>query len=237
MNQTALRFLELLDHGTAAGVTEVCVFQGGKKPTHVGYFDDLQKAVNAIEAFDGRGNIFVTLNPAKRDLLARANNHLVEGTYKNPVERTKDTEIYRDSWLLVDVDPKRPSGISSTDDEKAAALEVARAVRDWLLLIGTPIESIVTADSGNGAYVMVRLPDYEVTEERTATKKAFIAMIADKFDNERVEIDRTVFNPSRLVGALGTLKVKGENLAERPHRRSSVRTIAGEPFDPKGGTL
>src|SRR5262245_2451303 len=232
INADLRAFLSALGHIEAGGVIEVCVFKGGKKPTHVGYFDDLEKAAKAIEANDGKGNIFVTLNPAKRDLLARANNHLAEGSYNKPLERTKDTEIHRDSWFLTDIDPKRPSGISSTSAEKREAFEVAKAVRDWLLSVGVPESAILTGDSGNGAYVMVRLPDYEVTEDRKAIKKALVNHIADKFDASGVEIDRTVYNPARLCAALGTMKVKGENIPERPHRRSTVRTIAGEEFDP-----
>src|SRR5262245_36199866 len=224
-------FLSALGHIEAGGITEVCIFQGGKKPTHVGYFDNVEAAAKAIETHDGRGNIFVTLNPAKRSLLARCNNRLVEGTYKNPAERTKDTEIHRDLWFLFDVDPERPSGISSTDEEKREALEVAKAIRDWLMTIGVPVLAMITADSGNGAYVLVRTPDCEVTDEHTERKKAFLNFVADKFDTQRVKIDRTVYNPARLIGALGSLKVKGENTDERPHRRSSVRTIAGELFD------
>jgi hypothetical protein len=224
-------FLSALGHVEAGGVTEVCVFQGGKKPTHVGYFDNVEAAAEAIEKHDGRGNIFVTLNPAKHSLLARYNNRLVEGTYKNPAERTKDTEIRRDMWFLFDVDPERPSGISSTDEEKREAFEVAKAVRDWLLNVGVPASAMITADSGNGAYVLVRTPDCEVTAEHIERKKAFLNFVADKFDTARVKIDRTVYNPARLIGALGAMKVKGENTEERPHRRSTIRTIAGEPFD------
>lgn len=232
MTDLIRRFLDILDHATAGGVTEVCVFQGGKVPTHVGYFNDLDKAVKAIESHDERGNIFVTLNPAKRDLLARANNHLIEGSYKRPIERTKDHEILRDSWFLLDVDPKRPSGISSTDGELHEAIEVAKAARDWLLSVGVPASAVLSGQSGNGAYVLIRLPNYEVTDECITIKKTFMGHIADLFDNDQVEVDRTVFNPARLVCALGTLKVKGENIAERPHRRSMIRTISGKPFDP-----
>src|SRR5262245_61929780 len=174
-------FLTALGHVEAGGIPEVCVFQGGKKPTHVGYFDDREKAVAAISAYDGKGNIFVTLNPAKRDLLARVNNRLAESTYKNPLERTKDHEMYRDSWFPLDVDPERPSNISSTDEEKREALEVAKAVRDWFLSVGVPASAMITGDSGNGAYVLVRTPDCEVTEEHTERKRAFLNFIADKF--------------------------------------------------------
>jgi hypothetical protein len=233
MNQTALRFLQLLDHGASGGVTEVCLFQGGKKPTHVGYFDDLQKALKAIEAFDGKGNMFLTVNPAKRDMLGRVYNRLMQGSYINPAERTKDTEIHRDMWFLLDVDVNRPSGISATDEEMREAVAVAKTVRDWLLSVGVPASAIITGMSGNGAYVLVRTLVCEPTEDHIESKKSLLNFIADKFDTGRVSIDRTVYNPARLVCALGSMKVKGEDIPERPHRRSTIRTIAGETFDPE----
>ncbi len=231
-NDSIRAFLSALGHVEAGGVTEVCVFQDGDAPSHIGYFDDLDAAAKAIEARDGRGNIFVTLNPATRALLARGNNRLVEGSFKKKLKRTKDTEIHRDSWFLLDVDPNRPSGISSTDEEKREALEVAKSARDWLLSVGVPASAMITADSGNGAYVLVRTLDSEINDQHVARKKAFLNFIADRFDAKRVKIDRSVYNPARLIGALGAIKVKGENIPERPHRRSSVRTIAGEAFDP-----
>jgi replicative DNA helicase len=225
-------FLQIL-HRAQSGVVEVCLFNESAKPTHVGYFDNLDAAAKVIATNDGKGNIFVTLNPASRDLLARANNRLIEGSYKKPVTRTLDSEIVCDSWLFVDIDPKRPRGISSTDTELAAAREVGKAVRDWLIEIGVPPSALLTAQSGNGLYILVRLPDYPITEKSTAIKKAFINHVADLFDTAHIEIDRSVFNPARLLCALGTMKVKGENIAERPHRRSCVRTVAGERFDPE----
>src|SRR5262245_44797711 len=84
-------FLSALDHEAAGGVTEVCVFQG-EKPAHIGYFDDIERAAKEILQHDGAGNIFVTLNPAKRDLTARINNKLKKGSYNDPAKRTKDDE-------------------------------------------------------------------------------------------------------------------------------------------------
>ena len=230
--ETTRAFLAALGHVESGGVTEVCSFENSKRPTNVGYFNDQAKAAQAIEARDGKGNIFVTVNPVKPALLARYDNRMVEGSYKNPVERTKDTEIHLDLWFLVDVDPERPSNISSTDEEKREAHGVAKAVRDWLLSIGVPASAIMTCDSGNGAYVMVRTLDCKVTDEHTGIKKTFLNFIADKFDTDQVKIDRVVYNPARLIGALGTMKVKGENRPDRPHRRSAIFTIAGDLFDP-----
>jgi len=226
-----ISFLHSLGHSAAGGVTEVCVFQGGDIPTHVGYFKNIEAAAKAIEKNDGYGNIFVSLDPCKRDLLARGNNRLVEGSFKRKLKRTTNDEILRKSWFFLDIDPQRPRGISSTDEELNAAIEVGQDVRDWLLSIGVPTSAILTAKSGNGVYVLVRLPDYEITKELSATTATLTKHIASLFNTEQVKIDDSVHNAARLVCALGTMKVKGENIPERPHRRSSIGSIAGEKFD------
>lgn len=232
MTETIKRFLAILDHDAAGGVTEVCVFQGGDVPTHAGYFGDHDAAANAIRANDGKGNVFVTLNPVRRDLLARGNNRLIEGSYKHKLKRTKDNETLCDSWFFLDIDAERLSGISSTDAELHAAIETGIAVRDWLIASGVPAAAMLTAKSGNGAYVLIRLPDYKITPERATIKAALLKYLADLFDTGLIKIDQSVKNEARLIGALGTFKVKGENIPERPHRRSSIGTVGGEKFDP-----
>ena len=112
------------------------------------------------------------------------------------------------------------------------AISVGKRIVRYLLDVGVSQEAILTSISGNGAYVLVRLPDYEITSERTELKKRLLHFFADQFSTDRIEIDRKVFNPARLIAALGTLKMKGESIAERPHRRSEIRTIAGVKFDP-----
>jgi hypothetical protein len=227
VNTITQRFIEILSHADAGGVTEVCVNPGGGWQQWVGYFENAADAAKAISQYDGKDNVYVTLNPAKRDLLARVNNKLAK--CKN---RTSDGEVWRDSWFFFDIDPQRPTGISSTDDELKSAIDVGKQLVGFLLDLGVSHESILTGISGNGAYVLVRLPDYEITNERIELKKRLLHYFADQFSTDRVEVDRTVYNPARLLCALGTLKMKGENIAERPHRCSEVRTIGGEKLDP-----
>jgi putative DNA primase/helicase len=215
----------------AEGVMEVCLFNG-KKPSHVGYFSDLERAARNIESFDGKGSVYVTLNPVKSDLLARYNNRLHKSTYQIPADRTLDKDITKDSWFLVDVDPKRASGISASEEERDAAGDVAGAVYIWLCEIGIPESAMMQGSSGNGFYILIRLPDYSPPKETVETKKAIVNFIADRFDTDKVEIDRKVYNPARLACALGTMKVKGENIPGRPHRRSEILAIGGEDFDP-----
>ena len=65
---------------------------------------------------------FVTLNPAKRDLLARAANRIE----RRARATTADHEVARRRRLLLDFDPVRPAGVSSTDEEHAVG--AARAL-------------------------------------------------------------------------------------------------------------
>ena len=64
--------------------------------------------------------VYRTLNPVNAALLARADNKL-----KKHVEyATSDADIVCRRWMIADLDPKRPAGISSSDPEHAAALEL-----------------------------------------------------------------------------------------------------------------
>ena len=71
-------------------------------------------------------------------------------------------------WLLIDVDPERPSGISATDAEKAAAQKKAREIYRFLKERGWP--EPVVADSGNGYHLLYRIDlpcdDGKVLEQR-----------------------------------------------------------------------
>ena len=71
-----VKVLELLGHSEAGGVTEVRIFPKERylfinnKYCYVGkvvsgYYDDYEKLAQDIEPFDGRGNIYVTINPCK----------------------------------------------------------------------------------------------------------------------------------------------------------------------------
>ena len=66
----------------------------------------------------------------------------------------------------------------------------------------------------------IRLDNLPNDEEHTALIHACIAVIAARFGDKAVDIDRKVFNPARLCKLYGTLVRKGENMPDRPHRRS-----------------
>lgn len=137
-------------------------------------------------------------------------------------------------WFLIDCDPVRPAGTSSTGAEKAAALVRAKQVRDYLRSEGWP--DPVLADSGNGYHLLYRvdLPADDTFERRDSTVvklangpttellRKTLVHLAEQFDDDQVEIDRSVYNASRVCKLYGTWARKGEDTPERPHRLSAL---------------
>ena len=98
---------------------------GGK--TVAGYFNDHAKLAGAAATLSGSAaGVYVVLNELPLSLLARSANRLTTG----PKTLTQDKDIIRRRSLPIDVDAKRPAGISSTDTEHDAAIKVAGEIKE-----------------------------------------------------------------------------------------------------------
>jgi hypothetical protein len=134
--------------------------------------------------------------------------------------RATDKDIATRRAVFIDVDPIRPKGISSTNDEFEAAREVAWKLREWLsselgqLCLGFGC-------SGNGFYVLVAVEPTPNPLESNDRVERFLKLLSKKFTTDRVKIDTSVANPARLMSCPGTMKCKGRNTVERPHRLTS----------------
>lgn len=186
-----------------------------------GYFDyehisAVPEALKRLLSFRG---VYVTVNPVNPDLLARAVNRL-RPAGRNPT--TADTDIVRRRWLLIDCDPRRASGVSSSNAEHESALAKAREIRDGLSSLGWP--KPVLTDSGNGAQLMYRI---DLPANDGELVRRVIGEIA-KASSEQVAIDTSVHNPARIWRLPGTMNCKGDSIPERPHR---MARILEEPQD------
>ena len=99
-----------------------------KNGTISGYFNDFTKLLRAINQYDGKYNIFFTLNTTIPDVVSRSENHLTKWA-KNT---TTDKEISQRDWILIDLDPERPAGVSSTDEELSHAKELVEKLENFL---------------------------------------------------------------------------------------------------------
>ena len=209
----------------ADGVIEVRALADGV--THSGYFDDheaLARAVEALDADPAVAGIYVTLNTVNPALLARRANRIKMRLSRKDAT-TADADILRRRWLPVDIDPVRPSGVSSTDDEHDAALNAAERIAAYLKEQGFPAP--VRADSGNGAHLLYRI-DLPNDDPSTALVKGALATLDALFSNETVTVDTANHNAARIWKLYGTLSRKGDNTPERPHRRAKVLSAPGE---------
>lgn len=186
-----------------------------KRGTVSGYYDDKEKLLRDIFRYDGINNIFFTLNTISEDLLARAKNRLVEYA-KNT---TSDLDIIRRAFLLIDIDPKRPTGVSSTDEELKSAEIVVSRVINYLTSEGFP--EPILACSGNGYHALYKL-DLSNTKETTQLIKDVLYALDDKFSDNKTQVDKTTYNPARITKLYGTMACKGDSTETRPHRRSRI---------------
>ncbi len=192
-----------------------------------GYYTDAEKAANDVINYQGPpgSNFFITINPVNPPLLSRAANRIkYKLTAADPT--TSDSDIVRRRWLPIDIDPKRPSGISASDKEKEAAIKKAGHIRDYLTGMGFP--EPVIADSGNGMHLLYRI-DLENTKETTELVRSFLLALSKLFSDERVDIDTSVSNAARIMKLYGTVAKKGDSTEERPHRDSKILSVPDNP--------
>jgi hypothetical protein len=201
------------------GVREIRSLKNGACGTIGGYFDDGAALTGALKSMDSKivGNVFITLNPVKPELLARCVNRLD----RNVQATTTDADIARRAWLLIDCDPKRPAGISATDEEHDLALERSAAIRSFF--VGYGLHTIL-ADSGNGGHNLlpIDLPNDDASRDLLAK---VLEALASLFDDERVEVDTTTFNAARISKLYGTQARKGDSTPDRPHRYAHILEV------------
>lgn len=198
----------------------------GKPGTASGYFIDHTMALKIIKTVNDEAKpegIYVTLNPTNPELYltARANHRLIANN-----SRTKDEEIGTITNILIDIDPKRPTGISSTEEEFQEALTVAEKIKNDAMSNGWP--EPLLGISGNGGHLIFKTY-LENKPENIKIIKNVLEYLNNEYSTSKVEIDISVHNPARLTKVIGTHVRKGENIPERPHRRAKIISMPAEP--------
>jgi hypothetical protein len=178
----------------------------------------------------GAAAVYVTLNPVSLDLLAYRCNRV--DTDKSQ-SLTKASDILRRRWLLVDVDPERRKGISSSELEHELAIHEARALRGALHERGWP--SPIMADSGNGCHLLYRIDEPNDDTTRLLIR-GVLKGLASMLDVQGVGVDEKVFDANRICKLPGTMARKGDMTEARPHRRSRLLDVPTE-LEPVGRAL
>ncbi len=198
-------------------------FAAGAKGVVAGYFQDKEEAVAKIMALDEVGfqGIYVGLNPSEPALLGRANERMKAG-----IIRTSDKDIVRICNIMIDVDPDRPTGVSSTNAEFLAAKKLAKEIMTDLTEQGWP--KPLYATSGNGSHLDYKVDLLNVPESVELVKQVLLAL-SQKYSGNGLGIDEGVFNPGRLCRVYGTWARKGDSTKERPHRQAKIISCPDKP--------
>ena len=201
---------------------EVRILQGYR--TYSGYFRDSESLIRELRKVDLTGaNVYLTLQKIHEGCEARLQWERFLDAKKDKFPNTSDNDITSYLFIPIDLDPTRPAGISSTDQELRYAFEMAREINDYMKF--NDFTDYVFAFSGNGYHLLYKcvLP---------VSKKEYIVGILENLDslfsNDLCKVDTTLSNPARIIKLYGTFAQKGRHTASRPHRLSKILEVHNE---------
>lgn len=186
--------------------------------TYSGYFTDTATAIKELSRLNLTGrNVFITLQNIDKACYSREQHDRMIKIYRQPT--TSDGNIKAYEWLLIDLDPERPAGVSSSDEELKEAGETAKRVIGYLGRHN--FTEPIIAMSGNGYHLLYKIDLANTDENKSIVEKALKALDM-LFSTKAVKVDTSVFNPARISKLYGTTAQKGANTEERPHRMSKL---------------
>lgn len=195
----------------------------GTNKTGSGYFTDAKTLIEAIRPYSDSYNVYFTLNPITPACYSREQKDKI---VLRPKNTTQDAEIICRNYVLIDLDPKRPSGVCSTKEEAMKAHEKGKEVCKFLMDNGFYEPIMVFSSSGIHLYIRCALQN---NEENTKLVKRFLQALGMLFTDEYVDCDLSVYNAARISRLVGSYSCKGANNdAERPQRKCRFLSIPDE---------
>ena len=190
----------------------------GNNKTASGYYKNIENLVRDVERMDAEDKfqIYFTLNCIEDSCYGREQ---CEKVVWKPKNTTTDNDIKGRYWILIDLDPKRPAGTSSSNDEYEKAHIKAVEVYRYLMDMG--FYEPVVCSSGNGWHLLLPCKIGISTETNEVINK-FLKVLSMLFSDESIDIDVKVGNPARICKLYGTMAKKGTNIPERPHRMARI---------------
>ena len=96
---------------------------------------------------------------------------------------------------------------------------------EWLCTLGWPLP--LQACSGNGWHLLYRIDLPNDDTSRTNIEFA-LKTLSYLFSTDKINVDTTVFNASRVWKIYGTISAKGSHTSSRPHRVATIREMPEE---------
>lgn len=199
-------------------LVEIRILDPNTKKTYSGYFTDIEKILREIKPYN-HCNLYFTLNVIDEACYSREQHDRIS---QRPKSTTSDKEIIGRKWCLIDIDCEKPADTNSSDEEKELAKQVVNNVYKFLRDEG--FEQPVICDSSNGYHLLYRQAMLN-NEKNAETMKNFLQVLDLYFSTEKVKVDCSTFNASRICKLYGAISRKGSNTKERPQRESKILRV------------
>lgn len=209
---------QILSFAKLLQVDGACIELRTVPTERMGFFTDLDKLAEAACSQSGKRNVYLTLNPVRRDLLPIADNKLVQA--KTGLS-AKDEDIVCRRWFLIDIDDESRSKDTNATREE---LLVSKKLCDRIIvdLKERNIEYLVLC-SGNGWHILICLPDYLNDEEHKERHKLLLNWFERTYREGSYQVDTVVHNASRISRCPGTLNLKGPHTEDRSQRLARLK--------------
>lgn len=218
-------------------LVEIRILDPETKRSYSGYFTNIETILSEIKRYE-KCNLYFTLNVIDPACYSREQHDKIS---TRPKSTTSDNEIIARKWCLIDIDCEKPSDTNSTDGEKELAKQVVNNVYKFLRDEG--FEQPVICDSANGFHLLYKQAMLS-NPQNTEIMKNFLKVLDLYFSTDKVKIDCSTFNPSRICKLYGVISRKGSNTKERPQRESKfirvpkeVKVTPNEYFEKVAGYL
>lgn len=202
-------------------LVEIRILDQETKRSYSGYFTDIETILREIKRYE-RCNLYFTLNVIDPACYSREQHDRIS---TRPKSTTSDLEILGRKWCLIDIDCEKPSDTNSTDAEKELAKGVVNEVYKFLRDEG--FEKPIICDSANGYHLLYKQAMIS-NPQNTETMKNFLKVLDIYFSTDKVKIDCSTFNPSRICKLYGVISRKGSDTKERPQRESKILRVPQE---------
>ena len=82
----------------------------------------------------------------------------------------------------------------------------------------------IFCDSGNGAHLLLPV-DLPNNEESTVFVQNMLYGLHEKFSDDVIGVDTSVYNAARIMRVAGTMNCKGDNHPKYPHRMAKILSV------------
>lgn len=203
-------------------LTEIRLISNEGK-TASGYFTNVDTMIEAVAPYTKNFSVYFTINLISPDVYGRPQKDIISTRVKNT---TADSEIIKRKFVLLDLDPKRATGVNATEEQLNFAKKKANEIYQFLKDTGFYPPIVICSGSGVHLYLAC---DLEVSEKTDNIIKRFTQAISMLFSDDKVDVDEKVFNRARIARCCGYYNRKGSSEdTERPQRMCRFVKIPNE---------